>query len=173
MNTSLRAAAHPHPLREERQAQVVAALNEVLPRGAILFRHEDTVPYECDALTAYRTSPMVVVLPETDAQVAAILKLCHRMGVPIIARGAGTGLSGGAKPHHWGVILSLAKFNKILEIDAAACTAVVQCGVLNLAISEAAAAYGLAQNAVQILRVHDVAETVQALKVAAAIRDAR
>jgi glycolate oxidase len=143
MNTSLRAAAHPHPLREERQAQVVAALNEVLPRGAILFRHEDTVPYECDALTAYRTSPMAVVLPETDVQVAAILKVCHRMGVPIIARGAGTGLSGGAKPHHWGVILSLAKFNKILKIDAAACTAVVQCGVRNVAISEAAAPYGL------------------------------
>src|ERR1700688_417025 len=148
MNTSLRsdvpgAAAPAQAEREQRQTEVVAALNEVLPRGAILFRHEDTVPYECDALTAYRTSPMVVVLPETDAQVAVILKVCHRMGVPIIARGAGTGLSGGATPHHWGVILSLAKFNKILKIDAAACTATVQCGVRNLAISEAAAAYGL------------------------------
>jgi len=143
MNTALRADAPTPPSREQRQAEVVAALNEILPRGAILFRHEDTAPYECDALTAYRTSPMVVVLPETEAQVAAILKLCHRMGVPIIARGAGTGLSGGALPHHWGVILSLAKFNHILKIDAAACTAAVQCGVRNLAISEAAAAYGL------------------------------
>jgi glycolate oxidase len=129
--------------RDKRQADVVAALSGVLPRGAILFRHEDTVPYECDALTAYRTSPLAVVLPESESQVAAALKACHRMGAPIIARGAGTGLSGGAMPHQWGVILSLAKFNKILKIDAAACTADVQCGVRNLAISEAAAAYGL------------------------------
>ncbi len=143
MNTSLRADVPGPPSRERRQEEVVAALDEVLPRGTILFRHEDTVPYECDALTAYRTSPMVVVLPETAAQVAAILKICHRMGVPVIARGAGTGLSGGATPHHGGVTLSLAKFNKILKIDAAACTAVVQCGVRNLAISEAAAPYGL------------------------------
>jgi glycolate oxidase len=130
-------------LREQRQAEVVTALREVLPRGAILFRHEDTVPYECDALTAYRTSPLVVVLPENETEVAATLRICHRMGVPVIARGGGTGLSGGATPHHGGVILSLAKFNKILEIDPAACTAVVQCGVRNLAISEAAAPYGL------------------------------
>jgi glycolate oxidase len=129
--------------RDKRQARLVAALAEVLPRGAILHRHEDTVPYECDALTAYRTSPMVVALPETEFQVAATLKICQRMGVPIIARGAGTGLSGGATPHQGGVILSLAKFNKILKVDAAACTAVVQCGVRNLAISEAAAAHGL------------------------------
>jgi glycolate oxidase len=137
------AAESAQPSRDQRQAQLVAALAEALPRGAILYRHEDTVPYECDALTAYRTSPMVVTLPETEIQVAATLKVCHRMGVPVIARGAGTGLSGGATPHHGGIILSLAKFNKILEIDAAACTATVQCGVRNLAISEAAAAYGL------------------------------
>jgi glycolate oxidase len=143
MNTSLEAAAPSRPLREQRQADVVAALTEILPRKAILFRHEDTAPYECDALTAYRTSPMVVVLPDTEAQVAAVLQVCHRMGVPIIARGAGTGLSGGATPHRWGVVLSLAKFNRILKIDAAACTAVVQSGVRNLAISEAAAPYGL------------------------------
>ena len=132
-----------HASREQRQAEVAAALSEILPRAAILFRAEDTVAYECDALTAYRTSPMVVVLPETEAQVAATLRLCHRMGVPIIARGAGTGLSGGALPHAWGVILSLAKFNKILKIDAVGCTADVQCGVRNAAISEAAAPYGL------------------------------
>jgi glycolate oxidase len=138
MNTSPGAEA-----RDKRQADVVAELTGVLPRGAILFRHEDTVPYECDALTAYRTSPLAVVLPETETQIAATLNTCHRMGVPIIARGAGTGLSGGAMPHHWGVILSLAKFNRILNIDAAACTADVQCGVRNVAISEAAAAFGL------------------------------
>jgi glycolate oxidase len=140
MNSSLRADA---TSREERQREVVAALAEVLPREGILFRHEDTVAYECDALTAYRTPPMVVVLPDSEGQVAAALKVCHRMGVPIVARGAGTGLSGGATPHAHGVILSLAKFNKILEIDAKACTAVVQSGVRNAAISEAAAPYGL------------------------------
>jgi glycolate oxidase len=137
------AAASPAPSREKRQAQLVAALAGVLPRTAILFRHEDTVPYECDGLTAYRTSPLVVVLPETEEQISATLKVCHRMQAPVVARGAGTGLSGGAMPHHWGVILSLAKFNRILKIDAAACTAVVQCGVRNLAISEAAAPHGL------------------------------
>src|SRR5258707_1371121 len=128
--------------RAMRQAEVVAVLAEALPRAAILFRHEDTAPFECDALTAYRTPPMVVVLPETEAQVAAILKICHKMAVPVVARGAGTGLSGGATPHHTGVVLSLAKFNK-LKIDPASCTAIVQCGARNLAISEAAAPYGL------------------------------
>ncbi len=143
MSTSLRAELSADTLREQRQADVVAALTEILPRNAILFRQEDTAPFECDALTAYRTSPMAVVLPETEEQVAAVLQICHRMGIPIIARGAGTGLSGGATPHRCGVVLSLAKFNRILCIDAAACTAVVQSGVRNLAISEAAAAYGL------------------------------
>jgi glycolate oxidase len=131
------------PSRDKRQAEVVAALGQILPAGTILFRHEDTAPYECDALTAYRASPMVVVMPESESQIAATLKLCHERQVPVIARGAGTGLSGGVMPHPLGVILSLAKFNQILEIDAAACTAVVQCGVRNLAISEAASPYGL------------------------------
>jgi glycolate oxidase len=143
VSSSLRAESQADTSREQRQRDVVAALKLVLPRETILFRHEDTVPFECDALTAYRTSPLVVVLPHTEAQVAAVLKTCHNLGVPIVARGAGTGLSGGATPHQSGVILSLAKFNKILKIDAASCTAVVQCGVRNLAISEAAAAYGL------------------------------
>ena len=132
-----------HDSRDERQSEVVAAIVAVLPREAVLFRREDTAPFECDALTAYRTSPMVVVLPETEAQVAAILKICHNLEVPVVARGAGTGLSGGALPHAAGVTLSLAKFNRIIKIDTAACTAVVQCGVRNLAISEAAAPFGL------------------------------
>jgi glycolate oxidase len=143
MSSAVRAESQADTSREQRQREVVAALSQVLPREAILFRHEDTVPFECDALTAYRTSPLVVVLPHTEAQVAAVLKTCHNLGVPIVARGAGTGLSGGATPHQSGVILSLAKFNKILKIDAASCTAIVQCGVRNLAISEAAAEYGL------------------------------
>jgi len=128
--------------RAQRQRETIAALADVLPRSAFLFRHEDTAPFECDALTAYRTSPMVVVLPDTEAQVAAILKICHKMEVPVVARGAGTGLSGGATPHATGVVLSLAKFNK-MTIDPVSCTATVQCGVRNLAISEAAAPYGL------------------------------
>jgi glycolate oxidase len=129
--------------RGARQSEVVAALAGVLPRAAILSRHEDTVAYECDGLTAYRASPLVVVIPETEAQVAAVLAICHRLEVPVVARGAGTGLSGGALPHRWGVSLSLAKFNRIVNIDASSCTAVVQSGVRNLAISEAAAPLGL------------------------------
>jgi len=143
VSSSTRAESQADTSREQRRCDVVAALSQVLPRETILFRHEDTVPFECDALTAYRTSPLVVVLPHTEAQVAAVLKICHNLGVPVVARGAGTGLSGGATPHQSGVVLSLAKFNKILRIDAASCTAVVQCGVRNLAISEAAAAFGL------------------------------
>ncbi|CAG1014983.1 partial glycolate oxidase, partial [Burkholderiaceae bacterium] len=86
---------------------------------------------------------LVVVLPETDDQVAGVLKACHALGVPVVARGAGTGLSGGALPHRLGVTLSLARFNRILSVDPRSRTAVVQCGVRNLAISEAAAPHGL------------------------------
>ncbi|MFM2060148.1 MAG: hypothetical protein RLY71_4533 [Pseudomonadota bacterium] len=126
-----------------RQAQIVAALRAVLPASALLSSRSDTTPYECDGLTAYRQRPLAVALPETDAQVAAVLRACHQLGAPVVARGAGTGLSGGAMPHPLGVTLSLAKFNKILRLDAAAGLAVVQCGVRNLAISEAAAPHGL------------------------------
>jgi len=108
-----------------------------------LWQSEDTTPYECDGLTAYRQRPLVVALPETEDQVRAVLQTCHRMAVPVVARGAGTGLSGGAMPHALGVTLSLAKFNRILKVDGASRTAVVQCGVRNLAISEAAAPLGL------------------------------
>ncbi len=109
----------------------------------MLYRDEDTRPYECDGLTLYRQLPMVVALPETEAQVVQILKLCHAMQVPVVPRGAGTGLSGSALPHSGGVLLSMAKFNRILEIDRQARTATVQPGVRNLAISEAARPHGL------------------------------
>ena len=125
------------------QAKVVAALLLVVPKHALLWHSEDTTPFECDGLTAYRQRPMVVALPETYAQVQGILKACYDMGVPVVARGAGTGLSGGAMPHATGVTLSLAKFNKILKMDVKSRTAVVQGGVRNLAISEAAAPLGL------------------------------
>ncbi|MFN7120717.1 MAG: FAD-linked oxidase C-terminal domain-containing protein [Hydrogenophaga sp.] len=129
--------------RAARQAEVVRALQAVVPAHALLWQSEDTVPYECDGLTAYRERPLVVVLPETEAQVAAVLKACHALDVPVVARGAGTGLSGGAMPHALGVTMSLAKFNRILKIDPRSRTAVVQAGVRNLAISEAAAPHGL------------------------------
>jgi glycolate oxidase len=124
-------------------ATLLPLLKTALPAHAILWHGEDTVPYECDGLTAYRQRPMCVVLPETTDQVAAVLKICHSQQVPVVARGAGTGLSGGAMPHKSGVTLSLAKFNKIVRIDKFSRTALVQCGVRNLAISEAAAPYGL------------------------------
>ncbi|MES2912702.1 MAG: FAD-linked oxidase C-terminal domain-containing protein, partial [Pseudomonadota bacterium] len=129
--------------RAERQSQVVRALQKVLPAHALLWNSEDTTPYECDGLTAYRERPLVVALPETYAEVQAVLKTCHALDIPVVARGAGTGLSGGAMPHRLGVTLSLAKFNKILKLDPASRTAVVQGGVRNLAISEAAAPHGL------------------------------
>ncbi len=129
--------------RAARQSEVVQALQTVLPAHALLWNREDTTAYECDGLTAYRQRPLVVALPETEAQVRAVLQTCHRLKVPVVARGAGTGLSGGAMPHALGVTLSLAKFNKILRMDAASRTALVQCGVRNLAISEAAAPLGL------------------------------
>ena len=109
--------------RARRQAEVVAALASLVPARALLWQREDVAPYECDGLTAYREHPLVVVLPESDAQVAAVLRACHRLGVPVVARGAGTGLSGGALPHRLGVTLSLAKFNRIHKVDALARTA--------------------------------------------------
>ncbi len=126
-----------------RQAEVLAALSEVLPASCLLWQREDVTPYECDGLAAYRRRPLLVALPETEAQVAAVLRVCHHLGVPVVARGAGTGLSGGALPATDGVLLGLARFNRIKHIDPLARTATVECGVRNLAISEAAARHGL------------------------------
>jgi glycolate oxidase len=143
MNAPLSAEQQFSIERADRQALVVRSLKSVVPDHALLFNTEDTTPYECDGLTAYRQRPLVVVLPETYAQIQAVLKTCHALDVPVVARGAGTGLSGGAMPHKLGVTLSLAKFNKILKLDPDSRTAVVQGGVRNLAISEAAAPHGL------------------------------
>ncbi|MEX8501256.1 MAG: FAD-linked oxidase C-terminal domain-containing protein [Leptothrix ochracea] len=129
--------------RARRQTELIKALAPVLPPHALLWQSEDTTPYECDGLTAYRERPLAVALPETEAQVAAVLAACHALALPVVARGAGTGLSGGATPHALGLTLSLARFNRIVAIDEQARTAVVQAGVRNLAISEAAAPYGL------------------------------
>ncbi|HMV94470.1 MAG TPA: FAD-binding protein, partial [Thauera aminoaromatica] len=86
------------------KARVVAALSKVLPSGTLMYDSEDLRPYECDGLAAYRALPLVVALPTTEAQVVAVLRICHEMGVPVVARGAGTGLSGGALPHTRGVL---------------------------------------------------------------------
>src|SRR5450830_1036292 len=125
------------------QQAVVSALLAVLPARCVLSDTEDTRPYECDGLAAYRQLPMVVTLPETEEQVLAILCVCRELNVPIVPRGAGTGLSGGALPIANGVLLSTARLNRIVRVDAYARIAVVQPGVRNLAISEAAAQYAL------------------------------
>ena len=122
---------------------IVAALRRLLPAHCVLAGVEKTRPYECDGLSAFRRLPVAVVLPETEAQVVAVLKACRELDVPVVARGAGTSLSGGAMPHAAGVVLSLARFNRILSLEPASRTARVQPGVRNLAISEAAAPYGL------------------------------
>jgi glycolate oxidase len=127
----------------ELQKKVAAALREFLPARAVLWQEEDTRPYECDGLTAYRRVPMVVALPETEEQVQRVLKTCFSMGTPVVPRGAGTGLSGGALPPGDGVLLSLAKFMRVLRIDPLARIAVVQPGVRNAAISDIAAPFGL------------------------------
>lgn len=123
--------------------ELVAALNGILSRGSVLSTAEDLTPYECDGLSAYRAVPLVVALPETIEQVQAIMVLCHQHQVPVVARGAGTGLSGGALPHEQGVLLSLAKFKNIIELNPKRRLAKVQPGVRNLAISQAVDKYGL------------------------------
>ncbi|MBX3664934.1 MAG: FAD-binding protein [Burkholderiales bacterium] len=139
----MNAPARTIPVDNERQRAVCAALRVFMPETGVLFEREDVTPYECDGLSAYRQLPMVVALPENEAQVCEILETCHAMRVPVVARGAGTGLSGGALPPGNGVLLSLAKLKNILAVDPAARIARVQPGVRNLAISEAAAAHGL------------------------------
>jgi glycolate oxidase len=118
-------------------------LRAFLPERAILHEEEDTRPYECDGLTAYRQLPMVVALPETEEQVQQILRVCSSMKIPVVPRGAGTGLSGGALPPGDGVLLSMAKFMRVLRIDPLARVAVVQPGVRNAVVSELAAPFGL------------------------------
>jgi glycolate oxidase len=125
------------------RAALIAELARCLPASGLLSAEEDLKPYECDGLSAYRQVPIAVALPETEDQVVAAIKACRAAGAPIVARGAGTGLSAGALPHPQGVVLSLAKMRKILHVDPVARVAVVQPGVRNLAISEAAAPLGL------------------------------
>lgn len=128
---------------QAKQATLVNALRPFLAEDALLWQPEDTIPYECDGLAAYRKMPLAVALPENEGQVVNILKTCKSLGVPVVPRGSGTGLSGGAMPIEQGLVLSLAKFKKILQVDPFTRTAIVQPGVRNLAISEAVAMHGL------------------------------
>ena len=120
-----------------RRAEIVAALKRIVPGEGVIASEHAMRPYESDGLTAYRQLPMVVVLPETTAQVAAVLGYCHREGIKVVPRGAGTSLSGGALPLGDGVLLGMAKFNRIREIDFDNRVAVVEPGVTNLAVSQA------------------------------------
>jgi glycolate oxidase len=122
---------------------LIAELHKVLPVDSVLHAKEDLTPYECDGLSAYRSIPLLVVIPATVEQIESTLRLCTDNKIPVVARGAGTGLSGGALPLENGILLSMAKFNRILHINTSDRTARVQPGVRNLAISEAAAPHGL------------------------------
>ncbi len=125
------------------KAEVLADLQQAAPGLTLLHREEDLRPFECDGLSAYRVLPMLVALPETLEQVETLMKRCRALGVPVVTRGAGTGLSGGALPLEKGVLLVMSRFNRILDLDPDARIARLQPGVRNLAISEAAAPYGL------------------------------
>ncbi|OQW94200.1 MAG: FAD-binding oxidoreductase [Beggiatoa sp. IS2] len=123
--------------------KMLAELTKFLPKDRVLLTDEAVRPYECDGLSAYTQRPGAVVLPSTLEEIQQILQFCRTHKIPIVARGAGTGLSGGALPHSDGVLLSLAKFNRILAIDPVGKMARVEPGVRNLAISQAVAPYGL------------------------------
>ncbi len=125
------------------RADLLRRLRQCLAPACIIEEPESQRPFECDALTLYRDLPLAVVLPETVAQVQQVLRICHEFNVPVVARGAGTGLCAGAMPHPDGVLLVLSKLDRILDIDPLARTARVQPGVSNLSISEAAACHGL------------------------------
>ncbi len=135
--------SHTEPLTRATDGDLFAALRAVLPNDAVLTEEQSRRTYESDGLSAYRQSPRVVVLPADEAQAQAVLAVCHRLQVPLVARGHGTGLSGGALPHAEGVLMSMARLNRIVNIDAHSRTARVQPGVRNLAISEAVAPLGL------------------------------
>src|SRR5699024_3515127 len=136
-------ATHPGPSAEaaEKLDHLIERLRHILPADALLTDSEDTSPFESDGLSLYKTRPPVVALPENEAQVIAVLDVCREFRVPVVPRGAGTGLSGGALPHEQGVLLGLSKLNRIKSIDRESATAIVEPGVRNLAISEAAQPY--------------------------------
>ncbi len=133
-------AAEPAIL-QQREA-LLAELAEFLPRGRLIADKPSLQAYDCDALTAYRQLPMLVVLPDTTTEVARILEICHRRNIKVVARGAGTSVSGGALPLEDCVLMAMGRFNKILEIDFDNRCLITQSGVTNLALSEAVADRG-------------------------------
>ncbi len=143
--TPMNHSEHPaeHIAHSADKAAFLRQISQFLESGNMLSEPEAMRPYECDGMAAYQVLPWLVVLPETIEQAQGVLQLCHQYGVPVVARGAGTGLSGGALPVANGVLLSLAKFTRILKIDPGNRSACVQPGVPNLAVSEAAAPFGL------------------------------
>jgi glycolate oxidase len=132
----------PDPARLEKRPELIRRLLEVLPQSQVIHRPEDLVVYECDGLSAYRQRPMAVVLAASTEQVSQVLRLCHSLGIPIVPWGAGTGLSGGALPLQDGVVLSLARMNKVLEIDLENRSITVQPGITNLGVTHAVKAHG-------------------------------
>lgn len=122
--------------------QIVAGLRTIVPGEGVITDPKQLVPYETDAFTAYRRVPLAVVLPETTEQVAALMKFCSDHGVPVVPRGAGTSLAGGAIPQEDAVVIGLSKMRSVVSINYANRTAVVQVGITNLAISDAVAKDG-------------------------------
>ncbi|HTS86520.1 MAG TPA: FAD-linked oxidase C-terminal domain-containing protein [Usitatibacter sp.] len=133
----------PAPGAPSRRGEVAAALSRVLGEGGVLVEREELKPYECDGLSAYRATPLVATIPASEADVAAVLEVARATNTPVVARGSGTGLSGGALPLADGILLSLAKFNRIVAVDSLARRARVQPGVTNLRISQEVAPHGL------------------------------
>ncbi|MEM7250807.1 MAG: FAD-linked oxidase C-terminal domain-containing protein [Pseudomonadota bacterium] len=141
MKASASPLGEPITFDVEVRDELVRELSTFLPTDAVLYEAEDLRPFECDGLPAYRRTPMLVVLPNTVDEVQRVLRMCAQRTIPVVARGAGTGLSGGALPLGNGVLLSLAKFNRILSLEPERRLARVEPGVRNLAISQAADPY--------------------------------
>src|ERR671926_1296843 len=125
-----------------RRDEIAAALRQIVPGEGVILSEPECRAYESDGLTAYHQPPLIVVLPSTVAQVSAVLRYCHAEGIRVVPRGAGTSLSGGALPLADGVLLGMAKFNRIREIDFGNRVVVAEPGVTNLAISNAVAEQG-------------------------------
>ena len=133
----------PNPERLAKRAAVLKALRGVLPPECVLAQDDELIPYETDGLPAYRQKPLAVVQPRTTQEVSAVMKALHRLDVPVVPWGAGTGLSGGALPLADGVTVAMSRMNRVLEVDLENRCAVVQPGVTNLRITQAVAAQGL------------------------------
>ena len=125
-----------------KRRQIVADLIDLLPKECLIHEPRELVPFETDAFVAYRRLPLAVALPRSTEEVAAVMRYCHRYGIPVVPRGAGTSLSGGAIPQEDAVVIGLSKLNRILDLDFVNRTATVQAGVTNLNISEAVTADG-------------------------------